>query len=74
MAIVGLTPENLNQLSLIDKNIIVKRIESSRNIIKQLKKMGVDYVIVLDHIASNDLKLAKNVDGIDVIVRSLTHL
>ena len=75
VAIVGLTPENLNQLSLIDKNIIVKReIESSRNTIKQLKKMGVDHVIVLDHIGyQNDLKLAKNVDGIDVIVGGHSH-
>ena len=75
VGIIGLTPETLKQLSLIDSDLVVKKeIESTRATIKVLKKLGVQHIIVLDHIGyENDLKLAKAVDGIDVIVGGHSH-
>ena len=75
VGIIGLTPETLKQLSLIDSDLVVKKeIESTRETIKVLKKLGVQHIIVLDHIGyENDLKLAKAVDGIDVIVGGHSH-
>ena len=75
VGIIGLTPETLKQLSLIDSDLVVKKeIESTRETIKVLKKLGVQHIIVLDHIGyENDLKLAKAVDGIDVYVGGHSH-
>ena len=75
VGIIGLSPENLRQLALVDKTIIIsKEIEAARKIVSELQAKGVKHIIVLDHIGyENDLKLAENVKGIDAIVGGHSH-
>ena len=75
IGIIGLTPENLRNLTMVDDDIVIKsEIKSTQKAVAALKKKGVKYIIVLDHIGyTNDIKLAESVDGIDVIVGGHSH-
>ena len=75
--LIGAAPFKLNQSkNLHEANLDVEQYEKTKeNIqleVKKLQEQGVDKIIMLSHIGyAIDLQLAKEVNGIDVIVRLL---
>lgn len=77
--LIGAAPAKLSRSkSLHEANMDVDKYEKTKEDvqieIKKLQEQGVDKIIMLSHIGlANDLKLAKEVSGIDVIVGGHSH-
>lgn len=75
IGIIGVTTERTPILSNPGKNIrFLDATEQVKQRVEQLKAMGINKIILLSHIGlSEDKKIAKRVDGIDVIVGGHSH-
>ena len=75
VGIIGLTTPDTAFLSYPGKNIVfLPTAETARKYIAELNKQGVNKIIILSHLGyENDVSLAKQVPGIDVIVGGHTH-
>jgi len=73
--IFGLTTPETAEISSPGKNILINDyLETAKEIVKQLESMGINKIIALTHIGwDNDVRLAKEVQGIDVIVGGHSH-
>lgn len=80
-AIIGLAPPDLHerirdndsrkQIGIDDFETTIKEIQKT---IDEYKKQGINKVILLSHCGlSKDKELAKNIDGIDIIIGGHTH-
>jgi 5'-nucleotidase / UDP-sugar diphosphatase len=70
IGIIGLITPDTSFLSYPGKNIVFLPVyETARKYIAELNVMGVNKIIILSHLGyENDVKLAKEVAGIDIIV------
>ena len=70
IGLIGLTPENTSELASPGKNItFTDPVEAVRGEVAALTDAGVNKIIVLSHSGYNtDLRVAKEVEGVDVIV------
>jgi 5'-nucleotidase/UDP-sugar diphosphatase len=70
VGIIGLITPDTAFLSYPGKNIAFKpAVDTARKYIAELNKLGVNKIIILSHLGyGDDVKLAKEVAGIDVIV------
>ncbi len=70
IGIIGLITPDTAFLSYPGKNIVFLPVpDTARKYIAELNRMGVNKIIILSHLGyGNDVKLAKEVAGIDVIV------
>lgn len=73
--VFGLTTPETAEISSPGKNIIINHyLDVARDIVKRLESLGVNKIIALTHIGwENDIKLAKEVEGIDIIVGGHSH-
>jgi 5'-nucleotidase / UDP-sugar diphosphatase len=77
---IGLTTEETKDISSPENVTFKDYIESAEKEIKRLEHFGINKIVALTHLGlddsadyDNDLELAKNVDGIDVIVGGHSH-
>lgn len=70
IGLIGLTPQNTNELASPGKNISFSDpVEAVRGEVAELTEAGVNIIVVLSHSGYNtDLRVAKEVEGVDVIV------
>lgn len=70
IGLIGLTPENTSELASPGKNITFSDpVEAVRGEVAALTEAGVNIIIVLSHSGyKTDLRVAEEVDGVDVIV------
>ena len=70
IGLIGLTPENTNELASPGKNITFSDpVEAVRGEVAQLTEQGINIIIVLSHSGyRTDMRVAEAVDGVDVIV------
>lgn len=75
IGIVGLTTEKTTLLARPNKNIVFENaIEKAKEMIGFLEGEDINKIIVISHLGyDKDKELAKNVEGIDVIVGSHSH-
>lgn len=80
VGIFGLTTEETKDIASPDKVKFENYIEEAKKAVKAFEGMGVNKIIALTHIGyndnpnvDNDILLAKNVEGIDVIVGGHDH-
>jgi 5'-nucleotidase / UDP-sugar diphosphatase len=80
VGIFGLTTEETVEISSTGKVEFGDYIENAKRMVAEFEKRGVNKVIALTHLGyddnvafDNDLELAKQVEGIDVIVGGHTH-
>ncbi|QVY61235.1 5'-nucleotidase C-terminal domain-containing protein [Cytobacillus gottheilii] len=80
VGIFGLTTSETAEISSPGQVEFKNYIEEAKASVKALQEQGVNKIIVLTHIGyddniefDNDLELAKQVDGIDIIVGGHTH-
>jgi 5'-nucleotidase len=73
--IFGLTTEEVTEISSPGKNITVKdHIAAAREAVAALQKKGINKIIALTHIGwDEDIKLANQVKGIDLIIGGHSH-
>ena len=81
VGIFGLTTEETKDISSPEKVIFTNYIVEAKEAVAAFEKAGVNKIIALTHIGfndsdkvDNDLLLAKNVPGIDIIVGGHTHV
>lgn len=70
IGLIGLTPENTNELASPGKNITFSDpVTAVAGEVAALTEQGINKIIVLSHSGYNvDLRVAEEVDGVDVIV------
>ncbi len=70
IGLIGLTPENTNELASPGKNITFSDpVEAVRGEVAALTEAGVNIIVVLSHSGyRTDLRVAEEVEGVDVIV------
>lgn len=80
VGVFGLTTEETPTISSTGKVEFKNYIESAKASVKALQEQGVDKIVALTHLGlddslkfDNDLELAKQVEGIDIIVGGHTH-
>ncbi|CAM3133343.1 5'-nucleotidase C-terminal domain-containing protein [Filibacter tadaridae] len=80
VGVFGLTTEETPTISSTGAIKFTNYIEQAKKSVKAFEDMGVDKIIALTHIGyddslkfDNDLELAKQVEGIDIIVGGHTH-
>ena len=80
VGIFGLTTEETASISSPDLITFTNYIEEAKKMVAEFENMGIDKIIAITHIGyndnanvDNDLLLATNVDGIDVIVGGHSH-
>ena len=75
IGVFGLTTPETREISTPGKEITIHdHIEGSRTALKALKDEGIDRVIALTHLGWNvDLELAREVEGIDIIIGGHSH-
>jgi 5'-nucleotidase len=75
VAIVGLAPPETPWISSPEKNLVFgDPIATTKNIVERLEAKGINKIIILSHIGyEEDLKLARAVDGIDLVVGGHSH-
>lgn len=59
-----------------DKLVFKNAVEESKKVVKELKDKGVDYIVAISHggtLNGDDIKLAKGVAGINVIISGHDH-
>lgn len=73
--IFGLTTPETAEISSPGKNIVINDyLDTARDIVKRLESAGINKIIALTHIGwENDIRLAKEVEGIDIIVGGHSH-
>ncbi|MFC2059248.1 bifunctional metallophosphatase/5'-nucleotidase [Chloroflexota bacterium] len=73
--VFGLTTEDTRTLSLPGPDIIINNhISAAKKAVSDLTGEGIDKIIALTHIGwENDLKLAQEVEGIDIIIGGHTR-
>ncbi len=73
--IFGLTTPETAEISSPGKNIVINDyLEIAKAIVKELESNGINKIIALTHIGwDNDIRLAKEVKGIDIIVGGHSH-
>lgn len=80
VGIFGLTTEETAEISSPGSVVFTNYIEEARNSVEALEAQGVNKIVALTHLGyddniefDNDLELAKQVEGIDIIVGGHTH-
>ncbi len=75
VAILGINTLKTVHSSNPNKNVIFKdEVETANKFVQQLEKQGINKIIVLSHYGYNqDINLAKQVAGIDIIVGGDSH-
>jgi 5'-nucleotidase / UDP-sugar diphosphatase len=80
VGIFGLTTEETVEISSVGKVEFNDYIDNAKRMVQEFEKLGVNKIIALTHLGyddnvqfDNDLELAKQVEGIDVIVGGHTH-
>ncbi|XP_033741400.1 snake venom 5'-nucleotidase-like [Pecten maximus] len=75
IGVIGYTTEETSFISNADKTVKFKDVVASvRAEVQELTKLGIDKIIGLGHYGyGNDMKLAAEVEGLDVIVGGHTH-
>lgn len=75
IAIVGITIEDMHDIARPDPDTIFHNVTRTlENTINQLHGRNINHIIVLSHLGYNqDLKLARDVSGISLIVGGHTH-
>ncbi|MFJ7850523.1 metallophosphoesterase [Peribacillus sp. NPDC097206] len=75
VGIIGLTTEKTTILSNPNKNIIFEdAFKHAKDTVTSLEEKGVNKIIVISHLGyDRDKDLAKNLEGIDIIVGSHSH-
>jgi len=80
VGVFGLTTEETPSISSVGSVEFKNYIDSAKASVKAFEDLGVDKIIALSHIGfddsinfDNDLELAKQVEGIDIIVGGHTH-
>ncbi|MEO4052678.1 5'-nucleotidase C-terminal domain-containing protein [Solibacillus sp. CAU 1738] len=80
VGIFGLTTEETKDIAFVGNVKFENYIEEAKKAVKAFEDMGVNKIIALTHIGfddnpnvDNDILLAKNVEGIDVIVGGHSH-
>ncbi|MEW6143014.1 MAG: 5'-nucleotidase C-terminal domain-containing protein [Chloroflexota bacterium] len=73
--VFGLLTEDTSEISSPGPTVKINdHTESARNMVAELQKQGLNRIIALTHIGWDvDLKLAKDVEGIDLIVGGHSH-
>ncbi|MCX7795502.1 MAG: 5'-nucleotidase C-terminal domain-containing protein [bacterium] len=73
--VFGLTTPETAEISSPGKNIAINDyLETAKIIVKELESRGINKIIALSHIGwDNDVRLAKEVEGIDIIVGGHSH-
>jgi len=73
--ILGLTTEDTTVISNPGTNIDIEdHVASARKSVSELTKQGVNKIIALTHVGwDNDIELAQQVEGIDVIIGGHSH-
>lgn len=73
--VFGLTTPETAEISSPGKNIVINDyINTAKSIVKEMESSGINKIIALTHIGwDNDVKLAKEVEGIDIIVGGHSH-
>ena len=79
--IIGIAPSDMYQrvkmndtLRGLNVHNLEETIKIVENEVNEFKKQGINKIVVLSHSGSkNDVKIAKNVDGIDIIFSAHTH-
>lgn len=75
VGIFGLTTEDTERIASPGEYITFHNaIEAAKNTVERLEELGINKIIALTHLGySVDLQLAKEVDGIDIIVGGHSH-
>lgn len=75
LAIVGITLDMMDKIGCPDNDChFLNAIETTKNTVNHLKKIGIDHIIILSHLGyQGDLELAQAVDNISVIVGGHSH-
>ncbi|MDY7023077.1 MAG: bifunctional metallophosphatase/5'-nucleotidase [Cyanobacteriota bacterium] len=75
IGIIGLTTEETALLSSPGEGVaFTDKVEAARKAVSDLQKQGVNKIIALTHLGfSNDEELARQVDGIDIIIGGHSH-
>ena len=75
VGIIGLITPDTSFLSYPGKNIVFMPVsDTARKYIAELNGMGINKIIILSHLGyENDVKLAQEAAGIDIIVGGHTH-
>lgn len=80
IGIFGLTTEETKDIAFVDKITFENYITEAEKAVAELEAQGVNKIIALTHIGyddnpaiDNDLLLAQNVDGIDIVVGGHSH-
>ncbi|ABZ75929.1 5'-nucleotidase [Shewanella halifaxensis HAW-EB4] len=75
VAIIGITLDQMTEIAQPDDDThFVSAIETARRSVAKLKADGIDHIVVLSHLGlDQDRVLAKEVDGISVIVGGHSH-
>lgn len=75
VGVFGLVLEDLDTISSPGKDLVFKKeVESAQATVDELTKLGVDKIVMVSHIGvERDVKVAKGVNGIDVIVGGHSH-
>ncbi|MCG5058805.1 MAG: 5'-nucleotidase C-terminal domain-containing protein [Limnoraphis sp. WC205] len=75
IGILGLTTEETALLSSPGEGVVfIDKVEAAKKAVAALQKQGVNKIIALTHLGfSNDLELARQVDGIDIIIGGHSH-
>lgn len=75
VGVFGVTIEETKKISKPGKNIKINDVEkAAENSVSMLEAKGINKIIALTHIGwENDMKLANDVEGIDIIVGGHSH-
>lgn len=73
--VFGLTTPETAEISSPGKNIVIRDyMDVAESIVKEMESAGIDKIIALTHIGwDNDVQLAREVEGIDIIVGGHSH-
>lgn len=75
IGVIGLITEELSSVSSpSEQTVTLSALESARSAVGELSSSGIDKIVVLSHLGyEQDMRLAENLDGIDVIIGGHTH-
>ncbi|GEA61513.1 bifunctional metallophosphatase/5'-nucleotidase [Vibrio comitans] len=75
VAVVGMVLEDMPSISPETGDVqFMGEIETAQKVVNELQEHGIDKIVLLTHLGlSRDVRIAENVDGIDVIVGGHSH-
>lgn len=75
IAIFGLSLDKMSEIANVDPDTpFVDTIATAKNTVQEIQKSGINKIILVSHLGFNmDCELAKEVDGISLIVGGHTH-